>query len=765
MSRDRETGPKQSKSSPPNETSAETVGGGAVHFGFPRKIGQYTIKRVIAGGGMGTVLEGMQEHPRRPVAIKVMKAGFTSPTALRRFEYESQILARMSHPGIAQVYESGTHTDHGREVPYFAMEYLPNARPITEFADDRKLGTRKRLELFVKVCEAVHYGHQKGIIHRDLKPGNILVDSHGQPRVIDFGVARATDSDMAVATQQTEVGQLLGTIQYMSPEQCQADPHDIDIRSDVYALGVVLYRLLCGKLPYKIGSAGFPEAARVIREYPPTRPSDSSLTLRGDPETILLRALEKDRDRRYQSALALAEDIRRYLVGEAIVARPPSFAYQLRVFARRNKTLLGAVATVFVVLIGSVILSTSLFLQARDNRIRAEQEAKKSEAAVNYLVNMVTSANPIAVGPEVQVSELLRNYADNINEAFSGQPEVEASLRSTIGLTYRHLNLFEKGGRSEEYIQAAMDQLEKALEIRRDTLGEDHPDTLESIENLAMFLTEQGRLFEAEPLKRQVLEVRRRINGPDHPDTLATMYGLADLLDDGGKSAEAEAVSLETLKLRRTALGVEDPFTLQSLDQYASLILKRGSLEEAEALKRQVYDTDRHLFGDGAFRTWKARSQLGVALLTRGKITEAEKLFGDKQLPEDLGVIKWLNGGTEVDPKRAQVLVFWESWCPYSYKALPELQEIHTEYGDRGLQVIGLTRLTKGSTEEQMRQVIRERKVSWPTAWENGDAWDYFELNSGIPAAVALRKGKVVWEGHPTYLTRDMVEVLVAGLE
>jgi non-specific serine/threonine protein kinase/serine/threonine-protein kinase len=290
---------KTSKSEPAKGITTET------HEPYPssvtsiKRVGQYHIKRVLASGGMGTVYEATQEKPRRVVAIKLMKQGIASKSALRRFEYESQILARLRHPGIAQIYEAGTHRDDSGTVPYFAMEYIPHALSLTKYAKDKKLSTREKLDLFTQVCDAVHHGHQKGIIHRDLKPGNILVDSNGQVKVIDFGVARGTDSDMAVTTLQTDIGQLVGTLQYMSPEQCVADPHDIDTRSDVYALGVVLYELLAEKLPYKISSQQIFEGTRIIREQQPTNITTIDKTLKGDIETIIYKALEKDRERRY----------------------------------------------------------------------------------------------------------------------------------------------------------------------------------------------------------------------------------------------------------------------------------------------------------------------------------------------------------------------------------------------------------------------------------------------------------------------------------
>ena len=296
-----------------------------------QRVGQYHIKNLIATGGMGSVYLAVQEQPRRTVALKLLKRGIASRSALRRFEYEAQILARLRHPGIAQIYEAGTHQEDpaGPGTPFFAMEYIAEAKSITQYAADRKLGTHKRLELFARICDAVHHGHQKGIIHRDLKPTNLLVDAAGQVKVIDFGVARATDSDQAVTTLQTDLGQLIGTLQYMSPEQYDADPAALDTRSDVYALGVVLYELLCERLPYDLTRATIYQAARIIRDQAPPRPSTVSRLITADLETITLKALQKQRDERYQSAGDLGRDVRRYLNHEPIDARPLSFTYQI----------------------------------------------------------------------------------------------------------------------------------------------------------------------------------------------------------------------------------------------------------------------------------------------------------------------------------------------------------------------------------------------------------------------------------------------------
>ena len=357
-----------------------------------RRIGNYRIKRLIGVGGMGQVFEAMQDHPRRSVALKVMRSAIATEIGRRRFEYEVQILGRLKHPNIAQIYDADVWHEDGQESPYFVMEYV-SGKPIDEHVRANRLDLEARLRLFLEVCDAISHGHERGIIHRDLKPGNILVDGGGHAKVIDFGVARATDSDLRATEMQTAVGQLIGTLQYMSPEQCVADPNDIDIRSDVYALGVVLFELLSDRLPYDIGSGGVPEAVRVIIESAPTRLTTVNDSIHRDVEVIVGKALEKDRDRRYRSAGELGDDIRRYLEDEPIIARPPSLSEHIRRYARKNRAAASAILTVAITLVVSIAAIIYFAMVASEQRDVAQQEAVAARVAEAKAIDEADRAN------------------------------------------------------------------------------------------------------------------------------------------------------------------------------------------------------------------------------------------------------------------------------------------------------------------------------------------------------------------------------------
>ena len=435
---------------PPGRTAAHTyLSCSAATPSVPAAIGRYRIIRLLGEGSMGAVYEAEQEQPRRTVALKVIRGGIASPGLLRRFDQECQALGRLQHPGIAQIHEAGVDNELGPR-PYFVMELI-RGTSLLEYADSHQLTARERLEIVIKVCEAVHHAHQRGIIHRDLKPTNILVDDTGQPKILDFGVARATDRD-AKATRQTHFGQLVGTLAYMSPEQV-TDPLELDARSDVYALGIILFEVLAGRLPYNV--SGLHDAVQTIREQDPERLSSINRSYRGDVETIVAKALEKDKARRYSSAAELATDIQRHLMDEPILARGPSTAYQLQKFARRHKALALAVGAVFVVLIAGIVVSTRE--AARANAQSATARAI-SEFLQNDLLAQAGAANQTPntkPDPDLKVRTALDRAADRIAGRFDRQPQVEAALRNTVGVTYLDLGLYPEARR----------ELEQALDL------------------------------------------------------------------------------------------------------------------------------------------------------------------------------------------------------------------------------------------------------------------------------------------------------------
>ncbi|MEW6742458.1 MAG: bifunctional serine/threonine-protein kinase/formylglycine-generating enzyme family protein [Planctomycetota bacterium] len=344
----------------------------------PERVGPYHVLEILGQGAMGVVYKAEQENPRRTVALKVIQPGIASAAALKRFEHEVEVLGRLHYPGIGQIYDAGTFDTGLGPQPYFVMELIQGGS-LLDYAIARELTIPERLELFAKVCDAVHYAHQKGVIHRDLKPGNILVDDTGQPKVLDFGIARATDSDIQTTTGRTSFGQLMGTIPYMSPEQAAGDSAELDTRSDVYSLGVILYELLAECLPYPIRDKLVHEALRVIREDEPTPLRSVQRLLGADLETIVAKALAKEKERRYQSSSELAADIRRYLDSEPILARPPATLYQIRKFARRHRAVVVGAGMVFAALLLGFAASTWLYLESRTARALAEENATQRQ--------------------------------------------------------------------------------------------------------------------------------------------------------------------------------------------------------------------------------------------------------------------------------------------------------------------------------------------------------------------------------------------------
>ncbi len=422
---------------PALELAARELAGSSFNSGTPSAIGRYRIIRLIGEGGMGVVYEAEQDEPRRAVALKVLKLGLSTPERLRRFRQESQALARLQHPGIAQIFESGSADTGFGPQPYLAMEFI-HGLPLGVYAEARHLNTRQTLELMIKVCDAVQHAHQRGLIHRDLKPANILIDENGQPKILDFGVARLTEDGTAL---QTEVGELVGTLAYMSPEQVQGDPLEVDTRSDIYALGVVLYELLSGRLPYDVNRHRLPEAVLTIQQSEPAPLSTMSGEYRGDIETIVAKALEKDRTRRYRSAADLAADIQRSLDDHPIAARPPSAAYQLQKFARRHRGLVAGAAVIFAVLLIGVTISTWQAIRANRERDRALAEKRRAddESAISRAVNdfvrndLLAQAGSSAQArrakpdPDLKVRTALDRAAAGIGQRFEGQPLVDST--------------------------------------------------------------------------------------------------------------------------------------------------------------------------------------------------------------------------------------------------------------------------------------------------------------------------------------------------
>jgi serine/threonine protein kinase len=591
----------------------------------PAIIGRYRILRLLGEGGMGAVYEAEQEHPRRTVALKVIKPGLTSRELLRRFEQESQALGRLQHPGIAQIHEAGTADSGFGPQPYFAMEFI-RGESLLEHAKAHKLNTRQRLELMAKVCDAVHHAHQRGIIHRDLKPGNILVDESGQPKVLDFGVARVTDSD-AQATRQTDVGRLVGTLAYMSPEQVLADPLELDTRSDVYALGVILYELLAGRLPYTI-SCSLAEALHTIREEDPARLSSINRNYRGDIETIAAKALEKDKARRYASAAGLAGDIRRYLADEPIVARPPTTSYQLQKFARRHMALVGGVVAVFVVLLAGIIASTWEATRALRAEEVANAESATAKAVNDFLQNDLLAQASASVqarpdtkpDPDLKVRTALDRASAHIGGKFEKQPLVEASIRQTIGNTYRDLGLYSEAQR----------QVERAIYLRRRVLGNTHRDTLSSMYQLAALYLLQNKYAEAESLDSEVLEAQQRMLGERDPDTIYTMIGLAEAQwsqRTQRKLGPAETLFLKALSLSRRVLGEDHRQTLTIMGDLGPLYVNERKWDEALSILTKALEIRRRVLGEEHPDTMATTYNLGTISMYYGKYREARPLL------------------------------------------------------------------------------------------------------------------------------------------
>ncbi len=597
-----------------------------------RSLGAYRVLEVLGSGGMGTVYLAEQENPRRKVALKVLRALTASPEEAQRFRLEADALARLRHPSIAQVYEAGVAgVSSLGETPWYAMELMEGATDILEHVRARNLGLPARLDLFAIVCDAVHHGHQRGIIHRDIKPGNVLVDSDGRPKIIDFGVARMADGDGGRAGPRTEVGQIIGTWQYMSPEQLAADPESVDTRIDVYALGVLLSELLCGQAPIDIAGRPVVEAALAITHDEPRAPSTIDGQLPSELDWIVLRAVEKDRERRYAGANELAADIRRFLAHEPLLAGPPSRVYAARKFVRRHRFGVAAACLLLATLVAGIASTTRAMFAAQESqelerlaKLGAEDEADKARRVTELLTQMWSKALPSQEGAAVRLVDAMDQAVDMIDRDLKTQPEIQAMLLSTIGGIYRGLGL---DARAQPIVSSALTVLEE-------TVGHNHRDTAACLTLLGRLQENQGAYEEAEMLYRDAFDIRTLILGPDHRTTLSSRRDLASVLEARRSWAAAEGEYRRNLETRVATHGEEDAGSIIALRGLAGVLRKQGRLDEAEqllgrevAIGRQILERRRAAEGDSAPGTLLAMGSLAQVLRRQGSLDESAALL------------------------------------------------------------------------------------------------------------------------------------------
>lgn len=622
------------------EHTLSSGGGAAVPSGplsLPESIGEFRILGKLGEGGMGVVYEAEQRQPHRRVALKVVRGGhFVDEHQVRMFRREADTLARLKHPNIGAIYEAG-RTEDGQH--FFAMELVRGEtlahhlarRPATVSREELQY----RLRLFRKICDAVHYAHQRGVIHRDLKPSNIIVSRERgsgdgsataspvpEIKVLDFGLARITDQDVAAATVLTEVGMIKGTLPYMSPEQALGNPEEIDTRTDVYALGVILYEMLAGERPYRLEQAALAEAVRIICEAPP-RPLSRSWSgqrrLDPDVETIVGKALEKEADRRYASAAALSEDVERYLASQPILARPPSAAYQIRKLVSRNRAAFAAVAAVLVTLVGASVVSTLMYLRAEREAGRARVEAEKSEQVAGFLREMLESVGPaVARGRDTALlREILDQTSERLSAELGDQPQVRAVLHSVLGTTYMEMGELE----------LAEPHFRRSLEIR-DEIGDlSSEDRATDLNNMGVYLAAVEEYDDAEPYYREALALRKEILEEGDPEVAASLTDLGNLHVSRDEFEEAEALLVEALEMKRKAYPEGDASVAIGLNSLANLLHHLGRYDEAEAYYREAIEMSLRLQGEDHHDVATNMHNLSILLARMQRFDESTELL------------------------------------------------------------------------------------------------------------------------------------------